>query len=155
MPRQGVVKFNPNQLENTVEAVLSTANKMQQPRCGAAYLLFMSLRHTDNTNDDNLLKVKNNSKSNTKQHQLLSLLKFLLNLQSLLVASINGLKKMGKRNERTIPGIAMWTCISIRLTHLIFQYSGEPDACSLNTQEQNAHILKNFDINGKTKKKHW
>ena len=65
MPRQGVVKFNPNQLENTVEAVLSTANKMQQPRCGAAYLLFMALRHTDNTNDDNLLKVNNNLKSNT------------------------------------------------------------------------------------------
>ena len=43
----------------------------------------------------------------------------------------------------------MWTCIAIRLTHLIFQYSGEPDACSLNTQEQNNHILKNFDINGK------
>ena len=42
----------------------------------------------------------------------------------------------------------MWTCIAIRLTHLIFQYPGEPDACSLNTQEQNNHILKNFDING-------
>ena len=56
---------------------------------------------------------------------------------------------MGKKNERTLPGITMWTCIAIRLTHLIFQYSGEPDACSLNTQEQNNHILKNFDINGK------
>ena len=55
---------------------------------------------------------------------------------------------MGKKNERTLPGITMWTCIAIRLTHLIFQYSGEPDACSLNTQEQNNHILKNFDING-------
>ena len=55
---------------------------------------------------------------------------------------------MGKKNKRTLPGITMWTCIAIRLTHLIFQYSGEPDACSLNTQEQNNHILKNFDING-------
>jgi myosin-5 len=122
MPRQGVVKFTPEQLNNVVDAILSTANKMQQPRCGASFLLFMALRHTDNTNDDNLLK-------------------------NLLVSSINGLKKMGKKNERTLPGITMWTCIAIRLTHLIFQYSGEPDACSLNTQVQNNHILKNFDIN--------
>ena len=55
---------------------------------------------------------------------------------------------MGKKNKRTLPDVTMWTCIAIRLTHLIFQYSGEPDACSLNTQEQNNHILKNFDING-------
>ena len=57
MPRQGVVKFNPDHLNNTVEAILQTANKMQAPRCGASYLLFMALRQTDNTNDDNLLKV--------------------------------------------------------------------------------------------------
>ena len=69
--------------------------------------------------------------------------------QNLLVATINGLKKMGKRNERTVPGITMWTMIAVRLTHLIFQYSGEPEACTLNTTDQNAHILKNFDLNGK------
>ena len=57
MPRQGVVKFTPEQLNNVVDAILSTANKVQVPRCGASYLLFMALRHTDNTNDDNLLKV--------------------------------------------------------------------------------------------------
>ena len=56
---------------------------------------------------------------------------------------------MGKRNERTVPGITMWTMVAIRLTHLIFQYSGEPEACTLNTTDQNAHILKNFDLNGK------
>ena len=65
------------------------------------------------------------------------------------MATINGLKKMGKRNERTVPGITMWTMVAIRLTHLIFQYSGEPEACTLNTADQNAHILKNFDLNGK------
>ena len=58
MPRQGVVKFTPEQLNNVVDAILSTANKVQVPRCGASYLLFMALRHTDNTNDDNLLKVR-------------------------------------------------------------------------------------------------
>lgn len=68
----------------------------------------------------------------------------------MLIGAINGLKKMGKRNERTLPGISMWTCIAIRLTHLIFQYSGEPDACLLNTAQQNAHCLRNFDINGQS-----
>ncbi len=57
MPRQGVVKFTQEQLNNIVDAILSTAHKVQVPRCGASYLLFMALRHTDNTNDDNLLKV--------------------------------------------------------------------------------------------------
>ena len=70
-----------------------------------------------------------------------------MEFKNLLVATINGLKKMGKRNERTVPGITMWTMIAVRLTHLIFQYSGEPEACTLNTTDQNAHILKNFDLN--------
>ena len=106
-----------------VNSVLDAASKCVPPRCGAAFLIFMALRHTDATNDDALLK-------------------------ELLIDSINGLKKMGKKNERTLPGISMWTCIAIRLTHLIFQYSGEPDACLLNSAQQNAHCLRNFDING-------
>ena len=42
---------------NVVDAIISSATKIESPRAGAAYLLFMTLRHTDNTNDDNLLKV--------------------------------------------------------------------------------------------------
>ena len=56
-PRQGVIKFNPTDLSSVVNAILDGANKVQTPRCGASYLLFMSLRHTDATNDDALLKV--------------------------------------------------------------------------------------------------
>ena len=40
-----------------MDAIISSASKIEKPRSGAAYLLFMTLRHTDNTNDDNLLKV--------------------------------------------------------------------------------------------------
>ena len=45
-----------------VDAIISSASKIEAPRAAAAYLLFMCLRHTDNTNDDNLLKVFYNSK---------------------------------------------------------------------------------------------
>ena len=57
MPRQGILKFNPSDLKSVVTSVMEAASKCVPPRCGAAFLLFMALRHTDATNDDALLKV--------------------------------------------------------------------------------------------------
>ncbi|CAG5110772.1 Oidioi.mRNA.OKI2018_I69.chr2.g5138.t1.cds [Oikopleura dioica] len=118
----GILVFQARDLGSVVNAILESGNKIGSPRCGAAFLLFMALRHTDASNDDAMLK-------------------------ELLIAIINGLKRMGKRHNRSLPGIAQWTCVAIRFTHLIYQYSGEADSSLMNDAQQNSHCLKNFDIN--------
>lgn len=49
--------YNKCMKSSVVDAIITSASKIESPRAAAAYLLFMCLRHTDNTNDDNLLKV--------------------------------------------------------------------------------------------------
>ena len=119
----GVLVFQARDLGSVVNAILESGNTIGNPRCGAAFLLFMALRHTDASNDDAMLK-------------------------ELLIAIINGLKRMGKKHNRSLPAISQWTCVAIRFTHLIYQYSGEADSSLMNDAQQNSHCLKNFDING-------
>merc|ERR1719223_2249460 len=118
----GVLVFQARDLGSVVNAILESGNTIGSPRCGAAFLLFMALRHTDASNDDAMLK-------------------------ELLIAIINGLKRMGKKHNRSLPAISQWTCVAIRVTHLIYQYSGEADSSLMNDAQQNSHCLKNFDIN--------
>ena len=55
---------------------------------------------------------------------------------------------MVNENLHSLPDIIMWKCILIRCGHLIWQYSGDSEACSLNTKEQNDHNFENSDITG-------
>jgi hypothetical protein len=55
IPIQGIIKFNPTDLQLVVNAILGC--NLETPRCATSFLLFMALRHTDASNDDALLKV--------------------------------------------------------------------------------------------------
>ncbi|XP_078276446.1 unconventional myosin-Vb isoform X2 [Rhinoraja longicauda] len=86
-----------------------------------AYILFMCLRHADYVNDDQ------------KVH-------------SLLTGTINGIKKVLKKNNDDFEITTFWLSNSCRLLHCLKQYSGDEDFMKQNNTRQNEHSLKNFDL---------
>ncbi|MED6288392.1 Unconventional myosin-Vb [Characodon lateralis] len=89
--------------------------------CLPAYILFMCIRHADYINDDQ-------------------------KVESLLTSTINAIKKVLKRNNDDFEMMSFWLANSSRLLHCLKQYSGEEAFMTQNTQKQNEHCLKNFDL---------
>ncbi|XP_061590558.1 unconventional myosin-Vb isoform X3 [Cololabis saira] len=88
--------------------------------CLPAYILLMCIRHTDYVNDDQ-------------------------KLSSLLTSTINAIKKVLKKNN-DFEMMSFWLANTSRLLHCLKQYSGEESFMTRNTDKQNEHCLKNFDL---------
>ncbi|KAK3095804.1 hypothetical protein FSP39_019412 [Pinctada imbricata] len=86
-----------------------------------AYVLFMCVRHTDYTNDDEKVR-------------------------SLLTHTINGIKKCVKKHHTDLERVTLWLANSCRLLHTLKQYSGDKAFQSENSSRQNEHCLRNFDL---------
>ncbi|ELT88116.1 hypothetical protein CAPTEDRAFT_225225 [Capitella teleta] len=86
-----------------------------------AYILFMSIRHTDYLNDDEKVR-------------------------TLLTGTINSIKKVVKKRQDDVETITMWLANTCRLLHNLKQYSGEKTFQNDNSQKQNEHCLRNFDL---------
>ncbi|XP_067654116.1 unconventional myosin-Va-like isoform X2 [Haliotis asinina] len=86
-----------------------------------AYILFMCVRHTDYTNDDEKVR-------------------------SLLTGTINSIKKVVKKHPEDIERCTMWLANTCRLLHTLKQYSGEKTFQAENTPKQNEQCLRNFDL---------
>ncbi|XP_077319138.1 unconventional myosin-Vb isoform X1 [Lithobates pipiens] len=89
--------------------------------CLPAYILFMCIRHADYINDDQ------------KVH-------------SLLTSTINGIKKVLKKHHDDFRITSFWLSNSSRLLHCLKQYSGDEGFMTSNSQKQNEHCLRNFDL---------
>ncbi|XP_040192798.1 unconventional myosin-Vb isoform X2 [Rana temporaria] len=89
--------------------------------CLPAYILFMCIRHADYINDDQ------------KVH-------------SLLTSTINGIKKVLKKHNDDFRITSFWLSNSSRLLHCLKQYSGDEGFMTSNSQKQNEHCLRNFDL---------
>ncbi|XP_050398741.1 unconventional myosin-Va isoform X2 [Patella vulgata] len=86
-----------------------------------AYVLFMIVRQTDFTNDDEKVR-------------------------GLLTNTINGIKKVVKRHNDDLERITLWLANTCRLLHTLKQYSGEKAFQTENTPKQNEQCLRNFDL---------
>ena len=86
-----------------------------------AYILFMCIRHTDFTNDDDKVR-------------------------SLLTATINAIKKVIKKRHEDLDTTVLWLSNTLRLLHNLKQYSGDKTFQAENTQKQNEQCLHNFDL---------
>ncbi|XP_051533560.1 unconventional myosin-Vb isoform X2 [Myxocyprinus asiaticus] len=89
--------------------------------CLPAYILFMCVRHADYINDDQ-------------------------KLHSLLTSTINGIKKILKKNNDDFEMTSFWLANTSRLLHCLKQYSGDEAFMTQNSAKQNEHCLKNFDL---------
>ncbi|XP_075697095.1 unconventional myosin-Vb isoform X2 [Rhinoderma darwinii] len=89
--------------------------------CLPAYILFMCIRHADYVNDDQ------------KVH-------------SLLTSTINGIKKVLKKQNEDFQMTSFWLSNSSRLLHCLKQYSGDEGFMTSNSSKQNDHCLRNFDL---------
>ncbi|XP_010585037.2 unconventional myosin-Vb [Loxodonta africana] len=89
--------------------------------CLPAYILYMCIRHADYVNDD-------------------------LKVNSLLTATINGIKKVLKKHNDDFEMTSFWLSNTCRLLHCLKQYSGDEGFMTQNTAKQNEHCLKNFDL---------
>ncbi|XP_068026623.1 unconventional myosin-Vb-like [Melanerpes formicivorus] len=89
--------------------------------CLPAYILYMCIRHADYINDDQ------------KVH-------------SLLTSTINGIKKVLRKNNSDFELTSFWLANTCRLLHCLKQYSGDAGFMTQNTPKQNEHCLKNFDL---------
>ncbi|XP_071497949.1 unconventional myosin-Va-like, partial [Diadema antillarum] len=86
-----------------------------------AYIIFMCIRHADYVNDDRKVK-------------------------ALLTGVINGIKKTVKKHFEDFEYVSFWLTNTTRLLHNLKQYSGEENFSSKNTERQNDHCLRNFDL---------
>jgi hypothetical protein len=86
-----------------------------------AYILFMCIRHTDYTNDDDKVR-------------------------ALLTATINTIKKVIKKRHEDLDTTVLWLSNTLRLLHNLKQYSGDKTFQAENTQKQNEQCLHNFDL---------
>jgi len=86
-----------------------------------AYVLFMCIRYTDYTNDDNKLK-------------------------SLLSGTVNGIKRVVKRFNDDAERVALWLANTCRLLHSLKQYSGDKTFQKDNNSKQKEQCLRNFDL---------
>ena len=86
-----------------------------------AYILFMCIRHTDFTNDDDKVR-------------------------SLLTATINTIKKVIKKRHEDLDTTVLWLSNTLRLLHNLKQYSGDKTFQNENTPKQNEQCLHNFDL---------
>ncbi|KAK2149285.1 hypothetical protein LSH36_457g02032 [Paralvinella palmiformis] len=86
-----------------------------------AYILFMSIRHTDVLNDDEKVR-------------------------SLLTNTITGIKKVVKKRQDDVESVTLWLANTCRLLHNLKQYSGEKQFQAENTPQQNQQCLRNFDL---------
>jgi len=86
-----------------------------------AYILFMCIRHTDFTNDDDKVR-------------------------SLLTATINTIKKVIKKRHEDLDTTVLWLSNTLRLLHNLKQYSGDKTFQAENTPKQNEQCLHNFDL---------
>jgi myosin-5 len=86
-----------------------------------AYILFMCIRHTDFTNDDEKVR-------------------------SLLTATINTIKKVIKKRHEDLDTTVLWLSNTLRLLHNLKQYSGDKTFQAENTHKQNEQCLHNFDL---------
>ncbi|XP_040436410.1 unconventional myosin-Vb isoform X1 [Falco naumanni] len=89
--------------------------------CLPAYILYMCIRHADYISDDQ------------KVH-------------SLLTSTMNGIKKVLKKNNNDFQMTSFWLANTCRLLHCLKQYSGDAGFTTQNTPKQNEHCLKNFDL---------
>uniref|UniRef100_A0A3Q3WQY3 Uncharacterized protein n=1 Tax=Mola mola TaxID=94237 RepID=A0A3Q3WQY3_MOLML len=89
--------------------------------CLPAYILFMCIRHADYINDDQ-------------------------KVESLLTSTINSVKKVLKKHSDDFEMTSFWLANISRLLHCLKQYSGDEAFMSQNTNKQNEHCLKNFDL---------
>ncbi|KAG9468278.1 hypothetical protein GDO78_023109, partial [Eleutherodactylus coqui] len=81
----------------------------------------MCIRHADYINDDQ------------KVH-------------SLLTSTINGIKKVLKKQNDDFQMTSFWLSNSSRLLHCLKQYSGDEGFMTSNSSKQNEHCLRNFDL---------
>ncbi|XP_049806757.1 unconventional myosin-Va-like [Schistocerca nitens] len=84
-----------------------------------AYVLFMCIRHTDYTNDDE-------------------------KLWSLLTATVNTIKKVMKERHDDIDTMVLWLTNTVRLLNNLKQYSRDRKFQTVNTRRQNERCLRNF-----------
>ncbi|XP_049845903.1 unconventional myosin-Va-like isoform X2 [Schistocerca gregaria] len=84
-----------------------------------AYILFMCIRHTDDTNDDE-------------------------KLWSLLTATVNTIKKVMKERHDDIDTMVLWLTNTVRLLNNLKQYSRDRKFQTVNTRRQNEQCLRNF-----------
>ena len=86
-----------------------------------SYILFMCIRHTDHTNDDEKVR-------------------------SLLTVTINTIKKVIKKRHEDLDTTVLWLSNTLRLLHNLKQYSGDKTFQAENTSKQNDQCLRNFDL---------
>jgi len=86
-----------------------------------AHLIFMAVRYVDSQNDDSWM-------------------------QSLLANAINAIRKTIKEGKGNMELQAFWLKNTCRLLYNMKQYSGDKNFQTHNTDEQNSHILQNFDL---------
>ncbi|XP_026828579.1 unconventional myosin-Va isoform X1 [Ooceraea biroi] len=85
-----------------------------------AYILFMSIRHTDCINDDDKVR-------------------------SLLTEYLNAVKRVLKKRD-DFDSRVLWLSNTLRLLHNMKQYSGDKPFQLENTPRQNDQCLRNFDL---------
>ncbi|KAK9892692.1 hypothetical protein WA026_021547 [Henosepilachna vigintioctopunctata] len=89
--------------------------------CLPAYIVFMCIRHTDLMNDEEKVK-------------------------SLISAFTNAVKKVIRKRHEDLETSALWFANTLRLLHIMKQYSGEKTFQQKNTPKQNEKCLRNFDL---------
>ncbi|XP_037230011.1 unconventional myosin-Vb isoform X2 [Falco rusticolus] len=121
---QGMLEYHkedePLLIQNLVTDLKPEAVSATVP-CLPAYILYMCIRHADYINDDQ------------KVH-------------SLLTSTMNGIKKVLKKNSNDFQMTSFWLANTCRLLHCLKQYSGDAGFMTQNTPKQNEHCLKNFDL---------
>ncbi|XP_027650305.2 unconventional myosin-Vb isoform X2 [Falco peregrinus] len=121
---QGMLEYykedEPLLIQNLVTDLKPEAVSATVP-CLPAYILYMCIRHADYINDDQ------------KVH-------------SLLTSTMNGIKKVLKKNNNDFQMTSFWLANTCRLLHCLKQYSGDAGFMTQNTPKQNEHCLKNFDL---------
>ncbi|XP_067827555.1 unconventional myosin-Vc isoform X2 [Heptranchias perlo] len=86
-----------------------------------AHILFMCVRHADDTNDAEILK-------------------------SLMSSLLGGIKEVTKNHNQDFEILSFWLSNSVHFLNCLKQYSGEEEFMKQNTPQQNKQCLKNFDL---------
>lgn len=113
--------LEPEIFENAVSSDLKPRMAVSLLPGLPAYILFMCIRHTDFTNDDDKVR-------------------------SLLTATINTIKKVIKKRHEDLDTTVLWLSNTLRLLHNLKQYSGDKTFQAENTLKQNEQCLHNFDL---------
>ncbi|XP_033100860.1 unconventional myosin-Va-like isoform X3 [Anneissia japonica] len=120
----GIIEYSPDDEPRLIKSIiLDFRPKMNDGYLPGlpAYIIFMCIRHADYTNNDQKIK-------------------------TLLTGVINSIKKTVKKHFEEFEYVSFWLTNTCRLLHNLKQYSGEENFSAQNSDFQNEHCLRNFDL---------